>query len=90
MKRLRGALVVAAGALAAAFVAGTAAPASADYGAGAMYQVEITANQSGLEGGGVCSGSNSLPLPARPAAAVAITPAQTAATGMAPRATAAT
>jgi hypothetical protein len=53
MKRFHGTLVLAAGALAAAFVAGTAAPALADYGAGAMYQVEITANESGPDGGGI-------------------------------------
>jgi hypothetical protein len=53
MKRLRGKLALAAGALATACVAGTAAPASADYGARAIYQVEITANQSGPNGGGI-------------------------------------
>jgi hypothetical protein len=45
--------------IAAAFAAATAtaaiaaAPASADYGPGAVYQVEITVNEGGLQGGGI-------------------------------------
>jgi hypothetical protein len=55
MKRFRSVLAVfvATGALAAALVAAIAGPASADYGPGALYQVEITANESGLSGGGI-------------------------------------
>ncbi|TMK73099.1 MAG: hypothetical protein E6G50_02525 [Actinobacteria bacterium] len=47
------AIFVAAGALAAGIVGAVAAPASADYGPGAMYQVEITANEGGPTGGGI-------------------------------------
>jgi hypothetical protein len=39
--------------VAAAVVAGAAAPASAEYGHGALYQVEITANEGGPNGGGI-------------------------------------
>jgi hypothetical protein len=55
MKRLRIMLAVfaATGGLAAALVAAMAGAASADYGPGAMYQVEITANESGPNGGGI-------------------------------------
>src|SRR5712691_9284357 len=55
MKRLRIMLAVfaATGALAAALVAAMAGAASADYGPGAMYQVEITANEAGPNGGGI-------------------------------------
>ncbi len=55
MKRLRRMLVVfvATGALAAGLLAALAGAASADYGPGAVYQVEITANESGLTGGGI-------------------------------------
>src|SRR5919201_3282895 len=38
---------------AAASAAVLAAPASADYGQGALYQVEISANESGPNGGGI-------------------------------------
>ena len=40
-------------AAAAAVVAVAAAPAAADYGRGALYQVEITANEGGPNGGGI-------------------------------------
>jgi opacity protein-like surface antigen len=40
-------------AAAAAAVAVAAAPAAADYGRGALYQVEITANEGGPNGGGI-------------------------------------
>jgi hypothetical protein len=55
MKRLPRMLValVATGALAAAMFAATAGTASADYGPGALYQVEITANEGGHDGGGI-------------------------------------
>ena len=55
MKRLRRMLIVfaATAALAAGLLAALAAAASADYGPGALYQAEITANESGLTGGGV-------------------------------------
>ena len=48
---------LAAAAAAAALVGGatlaTASPASADYGKGAVYQIELSANASGPQGGGV-------------------------------------
>lgn len=57
MKRRRGMLglvvFLATSALAAGMIAAVAAPASADYGPGAMYQVEITANEGGPAGGGI-------------------------------------
>jgi hypothetical protein len=55
MKRLRRMLVafVATGVLAAGLLAAIAGPASADYGPGAVYQVEITANEPGPNGGGI-------------------------------------
>jgi hypothetical protein len=55
MKRLRRmlAVFVATGALAAGLLAALAGGASADYGPGALYQVEITANESGPTGGGI-------------------------------------
>jgi len=55
MKRLRRmlAVFVATGALAAGLLAALAGGASADYGPGALYQVEITANESGHDGGGI-------------------------------------
>jgi hypothetical protein len=57
MKRPRGmpglVVLLATGALAAAFIATLAAPASAEYGPGAMFQVEITANEPGPAGGGI-------------------------------------
>jgi hypothetical protein len=55
MKRLRRMLAVFAttGALAVGLLAATAGAASADYGPGALYQVEITANESGPAGGGI-------------------------------------
>src|SRR5207237_4826341 len=46
-------VLLATGALAATFVAALATPASADYGPGAMYQVEITVNEPGPAGGGI-------------------------------------
>src|SRR2546423_5225588 len=45
--------LLAVSALAAAVVAAVAVPASADYGRGAVYQVEITANEGGPSGGGI-------------------------------------
>jgi hypothetical protein len=55
MKRLRRrlAVFVATGALAAGLLAALAGGASADYGPGALYQVEITANEPGPTGGGI-------------------------------------
>jgi hypothetical protein len=55
MKRLRRVLVVfvASGALAAGVLVAIAGPASADYGPGALYEVEITANDPGPNGGGI-------------------------------------
>ena len=55
MKRFRRmlAVFVATGALAAGLLAALAGGASADYGPGALYQVEITANDSGPTGGGI-------------------------------------
>jgi hypothetical protein len=55
MKRFRRMLsvFVATGALAAGLLVALAAPASADYGPGALYQVEITANEPGPDGGGI-------------------------------------
>jgi hypothetical protein len=52
MKRFLASLL-AVSAVAAAVVAAAAAPASADYGRGALYQVEITANEGGPNGGGI-------------------------------------
>src|SRR5438034_4228946 len=51
--RKRLAVVTAMGALVAALAAALATPAAADYGPGALYQVGITANESGPNGGGV-------------------------------------
>jgi opacity protein-like surface antigen len=45
--------LLAVSALATAVVAAVAVPASADYGRGAVYQVEITANEGGPNGGGI-------------------------------------
>jgi hypothetical protein len=55
MKRFRRTLVIfaATGALAAGLLVAGAGPASADYGPGALYQVEITANEGGHDGGGI-------------------------------------
>src|SRR5947209_6197362 len=55
MKKVRRMLAVpvAAAALAALFLAATAGPASADYGQGAAYQIEITSNIPGAQGGGI-------------------------------------
>jgi hypothetical protein len=55
MKRFRRVLVVfvASGALVAGVLAAIAGPASADYGPGALYQVEITSNEAGPNGGGI-------------------------------------
>jgi hypothetical protein len=47
------AVLVAAGGLAAGVLAAGVAPASADYGPGAAYQVEISANAGGPNGGGI-------------------------------------
>jgi hypothetical protein len=52
MKRLPR-MLFATGALAVAMFAATAGSAAADYGPGALYQVEITANEGGHDGGGV-------------------------------------
>jgi len=51
--RKRLAVFTAMGALVAALAAVSATPAAADYGPGALYQVEITANGSGPDGGGI-------------------------------------
>jgi hypothetical protein len=51
--RRRLAVFVATGVLAAGLLAALAGGASADYGPGAVYQVEITANDSGPTGGGI-------------------------------------
>ena len=55
MKKLRKLLpaVVAAASLAAVVLAFGVGPAAADYGPGAVYQVEITANEGGPNGGGI-------------------------------------
>jgi hypothetical protein len=45
--------LVATATLVVALAAVMAGPASADYGRGALYQVEITANESGPNGGGI-------------------------------------
>ena len=47
------AVFVATGALTAGWLAALAGSAGADYGRGALYQVEITANEGGPNGGGV-------------------------------------
>jgi hypothetical protein len=51
-RRLLAVLVATGGLAAGALTLGVGA-ASADYGPGALYQVEITANQGGLNGGGI-------------------------------------
>jgi hypothetical protein len=51
MRRIKRLLV--AGVLAATAAAVTAAPALADYGTGAQYQIELSANIPGTQGGGV-------------------------------------
>jgi hypothetical protein len=55
MKRLRKmlAVFVATGALTAGLLVATTGTASADYGPGALYQVEITSNEPGPNGGGI-------------------------------------
>jgi len=47
------AVTVAAGGLSAALLVSAAGPASADYGRGAVYQIELSMNSSGPQGGGV-------------------------------------
>jgi hypothetical protein len=55
MQKLRRlfAVLVATGGLAAAMLAVGVGPASADYGPGAVYEIEISANANGPQGGGV-------------------------------------
>jgi hypothetical protein len=55
MKRFRRltAVLIAAGGLAAGLLVAGVGPAAADYGTGAVYQIELSVNDSGPQGGGV-------------------------------------
>jgi hypothetical protein len=84
MKRLRRvlAVLVASGALAAGVLAAIAGPASADYGPGALYQVEITSNESGPNGGGIWLWIALYPSGGSTTSGIATTRGQIAAMGM--------